>query len=49
MLPFVQGWADSADPRKRQFNIKQGENEEMKREISEIEAKRVDAHHVASL
>merc|ERR1711962_1303844 len=38
------GWADSADPRKRQFNIKQGENEAMKREISDIEAKREEAH-----
>jgi len=38
------GWADSADPRKRGFTIKKGENEEMKREISEIEAKRVEQH-----
>ena len=26
-----QGWCDSADPRKRQYEIKRGENEHMKK------------------
>jgi hypothetical protein len=38
------GWNGSADPRKRQFEIKKGENDDMKREMSEIEMKRAMEH-----
>lgn len=38
------GWAGSADPRKRQFEIKKGENDEMKQEMSDIEMKRANEH-----
>lgn len=38
------GWQGSADPRKRQFEIKKGENEDMKREMSEIELRRANEH-----
>jgi len=38
------GWNGSADPRRRQYEIKKGENEHMKREMSEIEAKRINEH-----
>jgi len=38
------GWAGSADPRKRQFEVKKGEAEDMKREITEIEMKRAMEH-----
>lgn len=38
------GWSGSADPRKREFNIKRGENEHMKREMEEIRGKRHYEH-----
>jgi len=38
------GWNGSADPRRRQYEIKKGENEDMKREMSQIEAMRVQEH-----
>ena len=38
------GWSSSADPRKRQFEVKRGENEALKREIMDIENKRVEEH-----
>ena len=38
------GWSSSADPRKRQFEVKKGENEALKREIMDIENKRVEEH-----
>lgn len=38
------GWSASADPRKRQFEVKKGENEALKREIVDIENKRVQEH-----
>jgi len=38
------GWNTSADPRRRQFEIKRGEMEELKREMSEIERKRAMEH-----
>ena len=43
-LPRLQGWNTSADPRRRQFEIKKGEMEELKREMSEIERKRAMEH-----
>ena len=41
---FLKGWNGSADPRKRQFEVKKGENEDMKREMTEIEKKRSMEH-----
>ena len=38
------GWSSSADPRKRQFEVKKGENDALKREILDIENKRVEEH-----
>lgn len=38
------GWSASADPRKRQFQVKQGENDALKREIVDIENKRMMEH-----
>ena len=38
------GWNASADPRKRQFEVKKGENDALKREIVEIENKRMEEH-----
>ena len=38
------GWSVSADPRRRQFEVKRGENEALKREIMDIENKRVEEH-----
>ena len=38
------GWSVSADPRRRQFEVKRGENEALKREIVDIENKRVEEH-----
>ena len=40
----MQGWNTSADPRRRQFEIKKSEMEEIKREMSEIERKRAMEH-----
>ena len=40
----LQGWCSSADPRKRQFDVKKGENEAFKREMADIEAKRLEEH-----
>ena len=40
----LQGWCSSADPRKRQFEVKKGENEAFKREMADIEAKRLEEH-----
>ena len=37
-------WSVSADPRRRQFEVKRGENEALKREIVDIENKRVEEH-----
>ena len=39
-----QGWSSSADPRKRQFEVKKGENEALKREMADIELKRLEEH-----
>ena len=39
-----QGWSSSADPRKRQFEVKKGENEALKREMADIEQKRLEEH-----
>ena len=38
------GWSGSADPRRRQFEVKKGENDALKREIVEIENKRIQEH-----
>ena len=38
------GWSGSADPRRRQFEIKKGENDALKREIAQIENKREEEH-----
>ena len=38
------GWSTSADPRRRQFEVKKGENDALKREIMDIENKRVEEH-----
>ena len=38
------GWSVSADPRRRQFEVKKGENEAFKREMADIEAKRLEEH-----
>ena len=38
------GWSASADPRKRQFEVKRGENDALKREIVDIENKRMMEH-----
>lgn len=38
------GWSGSADPRRRQFEVKKGENDALKREIQQIESKRVEEH-----
>ena len=40
----LQGWCGSADPRKRQFEVRHVEAEDMKREMDEIKAKR-DMEH----
>ena len=39
-----QGWSSSADPRKRHFEVKKGENEALKREMADIEQKRLEEH-----
>ena len=39
-----QGWNTSADPRRRSFQVKKNETDDMKREMSEIEQRRVMEH-----
>ena len=40
----IQGWNTSADPRRRSFQVKKNETDDMKREMSEIEQRRVMEH-----
>ena len=40
----IQGWCGSADPRKRQFETKHSEADEMRKEIEEIKVKKEIEH-----
>ena len=44
LIHCCQGWVTADDPRKRQFNIKQGEAEAIKAEMSELQRKRMTDH-----
>ena len=41
---YLQGWCGSADPRKRQFETKHSEADEMRKEIEEIKVKKEIEH-----
>ena len=40
----MQGWCGSADPRKRNFDVRHGEAEDMKKEMEEARLKKGEMH-----
>ena len=44
----MQGWCGSADPRKRNYEIRHHEAEDMKKEMEEVRQRKDYEHHVSN-